>query len=70
MKQATPQREKKFGVYMQSPEFGLFDLDNTLYPADSELFLQIDDRMGSYISNILDVDRQAARVLQKSYYTE
>ena len=68
MKQASAQDEKKFGVPQHLPEFWLFDLDNTLYPADSDLFLQIDDRMGSYISKTLKVDRHEARVLQKSYY--
>ena len=68
MKQASTQYEKKIDVRRQLPQFWLFDLDNTLYPADSDLFLQIDDRMGSYISKILKVDRREARVLQKSYY--
>ena len=68
MKQASTQYKKKFDASRQLPQFWLFDLDNTLYPADSNLFLQIDDRMGSYISEILKVDRHEARVLQKSYY--
>jgi putative hydrolase of the HAD superfamily len=50
------------------PDFWLFDLDNTLYPADSQLFRQIDHRMGAYISQLLDVDSCEARRLQKSYY--
>ncbi|MBT06189.1 MAG: pyrimidine 5'-nucleotidase [Rhodospirillaceae bacterium] len=68
MKQNYAQCEKKFGVPKELPEFWLFDLDNTLYPADSDLFSQVDDRMGSYISKILKVDRQEARVIQKNYY--
>ncbi|MEE2694224.1 MAG: pyrimidine 5'-nucleotidase [Pseudomonadota bacterium] len=70
MKQVTAQCKKKFGIPVQPPNFWLFDLDNTLYPAESELFVQIDDRMGSYISKILEVDRYEARVLQKTYYAE
>ena len=50
------------------PDFWLFDLDNTLYPADSNLFRQIDQRMGAYISELLNVDRDEARRLQKQYY--
>jgi putative hydrolase of the HAD superfamily len=46
----------------------IFDLDNTLYPAECELFTQIDLRMGEYISAVLGVDKAAARRLQKSYY--
>ena len=51
-----------------TPDFWLFDLDNTLYPADSELFRQIDHRMGAYISQLLNIDSFEARRLQKSYY--
>ena len=49
-------------------ECWLFDLDNTLYPADCNLFAQIDVRMGEYISTRLGVDRSEARWIQKAYY--
>lgn len=48
--------------------FWIFDLDNTLYPADCNLFAQIDVRMSEYISTRLGVDRTEARRIQKSYY--
>lgn len=48
----------------------VFDLDNTLYPAECNLFAQIDRRMTEYISALLGVDKQAARQLQKAYYFE
>lgn len=46
----------------------IFDLDNTLYPAECNLFAQIDERMGSFIANLLSVDRVEARRVQKDYY--
>lgn len=46
----------------------IFDLDNTLYPAECNLFAQIDQRMGAFISNLLDVDLVEARRVQKDYY--
>ena len=46
----------------------IFDLDNTLYPAECNLFAQIDERMGRFIAKLLDVDRVAARKVQKDYY--
>ncbi len=46
----------------------VFDLDNTLYPADCNLFAQIDLRMTEYISTLLGVDKPSARALQKAYY--
>lgn len=46
----------------------IFDLDNTLYPAESNLFLQVDRRMGEFIANYLDVLPDEARRIQKHYY--
>lgn len=46
----------------------IFDLDNTLYPAECNLFAQIDKRMGAYIANLLDLDLVEARRVQKDYY--
>lgn len=45
----------------------VFDLDNTLYPAECDLFAQIDVRMGAFISDFLDVDKVEARRVQKLY---
>ncbi|MBD8679795.1 pyrimidine 5'-nucleotidase [Sphingomonas sp. CFBP 13720] len=46
----------------------IFDLDNTLYPASSNLFAAIDARMGTYICNLLDCDPQEARQVQKLHF--
>jgi len=46
----------------------VFDLDNTLYPAEIELFHQIDQKMAEFISKELSLDRDEARRLQKHYY--
>ena len=43
------------------PDVWLFDVDNTLYPARSNLFAQIDVRIGRYISDWLKVDAEEAR---------
>lgn len=48
----------------------VFDLDNTLYPARSRLFDQIDVRMGSFISELLSIDRTEARRIQKQFFFE
>lgn len=48
----------------------VFDLDNTLYPADCNLFAQVDHRMGTFIQNYLGVPYEYARHLQKSYYRQ
>ena len=46
----------------------VFDLDNTLYPSTCNLFAQIDQRMGAFISSLLDVDLTQARKIQKQFY--
>src|SRR5690606_770011 len=43
-------------------------LDNTLYPAECNLFAQVDQRMGEFISIYLDIPFAEARKLQKGYY--
>lgn len=48
----------------------IFDLDNTLYPADCNLFAQVDHRMGAFIAEYLGVPYTYARHLQKSYYRQ
>ncbi len=45
----------------------IFDLDNTLYPAECNLFAQVDQRMGEFIARYLGVPFEYARHLQKSY---
>jgi len=48
----------------------VFDLDNTLYPADCDLFGQVDRKMGEYIARYLGVPFEYARHLQKTYYRQ
>lgn len=48
----------------------IFDLDNTLYPAECNLFAQVDQRMGEFIAKQLGVPFEYARHLQKSYYRQ
>jgi putative hydrolase of the HAD superfamily len=48
----------------------IFDLDNTLYPAQCRLFLQIDQRMGEFIARLLGVSFEQAQHLRKTYYRQ
>ena len=48
----------------------IFDLDNTLYPADCNLFAQVDRKMGEFIARFLGVPFVYARHLQKTYYRQ
>jgi putative hydrolase of the HAD superfamily len=51
-----------------SVETWVFDLDNTLYPHDLNLWQQIDDRIRSFVSNFLKVTKEEAFRVQKDYY--
>ena len=46
----------------------VFDLDNTLYPAECHLFRQIDARMSAFIETRLGVEQAEARRIQKHLY--
>lgn len=46
----------------------IFDLDNTLYPASSRLFDQVDARMSLFVSDLLGLPLEEARRLQKEYF--
>jgi len=49
-------------------EAWVFDLDNTLYPAASNLFQQVDRRITRFIADFLNLDSESAYRLQKSYF--
>ena len=46
----------------------LIDLDNTVYPEDTNLFMQIDLKMKSFISKNLNVSLDEAFKIQKEYF--
>ena len=48
----------------------IFDLDNTLYSADSGIFQQVHVLMGKYICDHLNIDINKAKKIQKKYYKE
>ena len=48
----------------------VFDLDNTLYPADADIMVQVDKRMTEFVMQLLDLDHDAARATQKKYWHE
>ena len=54
--------------YFGSVTDWIFDLDNTLYPCQSNLFAQIDKNMTHYVSNLFSLDFDAARLKQKDLY--
>ncbi len=59
-----------FRPELHDADVWIFDLDNTLYPAHCNLFHQVDQKMGNYISELLNIPFADARRLQKEYYRE
>ena len=51
-------------------ESWIFDLDNSLYPASTNLFALIDVRMGEYIQRLLGCSAEEARRVQKGHFLE
>jgi putative hydrolase of the HAD superfamily len=64
MQPAAKPSARDFG----SVETWVFDLDNTLYPHDLNLWQQIDDRIRGFVSEFLKVTKDEAFRVQKDYY--
>jgi putative hydrolase of the HAD superfamily len=47
----------------------IFDLDNTLYPHECQLWPQVDQRITLFLVDMFGLDGMSARALQKYYYT-
>ncbi len=48
----------------------IFDLDNSLYPASSDLFALVDRRMEAFIQQLVACDPNEARRIQKKHFAE
>src|SRR5215204_162055 len=48
----------------------VFDLDNTLYPRECNLFAQIDMLISHYMVGVTQLPFDEARALQKAYYRD
>jgi putative hydrolase of the HAD superfamily len=51
-------------------ETWIFDLDNTLYSADSGIFQQVEILMGEFVAKHLKVNIKEAKEIQRKYYKE
>jgi len=55
---------------LHDTRFWVFDLDNTLYPATCDLFVQVDRRIQQYIMDMFGAGPEEARKIQKSFFHE
>ena len=61
---------RREGCPLGAVETWIFDLDNTLYPASSRLFDQVQARMNEYICVRLSVTLDEAAALRRKYFQE
>ena len=57
-------------MYLNKIKNWVFDLDNTLYSPEVEIFSQIDKRMTEFIKNKLKTSNEKAFEIQKKYFLE
>ena len=55
------------GLAESSVKFMLFDLDNTLYPRESGLFYQVDQRINDYLENVVKLPSSRVNVIRQEY---
>ena len=51
-------------------KYWVFDLDNTLYSGQTQVFSEVDKKMSSFISKKFNVDLVEAKKIQKEYFYE
>ncbi|MDA0998129.1 MAG: pyrimidine 5'-nucleotidase [Proteobacteria bacterium] len=66
----TPRSPRNTPDQLIAAEVWVFDLDNTLYPASSRLFDQVDWNITRFVAKFLNIDQVEARRLQKGYFRQ
>ena len=51
-------------------KYWIFDLDNTLYSGQTQVFSEVDKKMSTFISKKMNVDLVKAKEIQKKYFYE
>jgi putative hydrolase of the HAD superfamily len=65
---AAPSEAMPSATTLSDVDTWVFDLDNTLYSADCDLWPEIDQRITLYLAQIFGLDGISSRALQKYYY--
>jgi putative hydrolase of the HAD superfamily len=67
---AAPAVPPAKGCPLTEVETWIFDLDNTLYPASCNLFVQVEARMGEFIAAELGITEEEAHALRRRWFRE
>ena len=65
---APAEQEAQVRARFAGVDIWVFDLDNTLYPSDSDLWPKIDARITLFLAELFGLDGMSSRALQKFYY--
>ena len=65
----APHRTTDLAVFAPV-EAWIFDLDNTLYPRNSNLWRQVDERIRTYVCKLLNVDEAEGQRIQRGFYKD
>ena len=60
--------EKKYLNYAKGTIYWIFDLDNTIYDSSTNLFMQVEKKIGFYVSDFLKIDIKAAKKSKKNFF--
>ena len=55
---------------LTNTKYWIFDLDNTLYSGQTQVFSEVDKKMSAFISEKMNVDLVKAKEIQKKYFYE
>ena len=69
VEELAPHRTRDLAAF-SGIEAWIFDLDNTLYPPSTNLFLQVDQRIRVYVARLLNVSEADAETIQRTFYRE
>jgi putative hydrolase of the HAD superfamily len=64
----APERDRALRAKFEHIGAWVFDLDNTLYPSDSDLWPRIEQRITLFLMTLFGIDGLSARALQRHYY--
>lgn len=67
---SRPEKDIRTVRLPESVETWVFDLDNTLYPASSRLFDQVDRKITEFIMGALEMEWDKARKIQKDFFRQ
>ena len=62
--------EKAAKLYknIKSITYWVFDLDNTIYRSNTNLFLQVEKKIGMYVADYLNIELKDAKIIQKKFF--